>query len=411
MIQTDTLRIPPELREEWNLLCQGTVDIIPREEFLEKLIASRREGRPLRVKMGADPTSPDLHLGHTVPIRKLRQFQDCGHVVVFIIGDFTAQVGDPSGRSETRPQLTPAEVTINARTYLDQIFKILDRSKTEVVYNSQWLAPMGLSDVLRLCSSYTVARMLERDDFKNRYAAGRPIAIHEFLYPLLQGFDSVEVRADVEVGGTDQTFNLLVGRDLQREAGQSPQTVMTLPLLVGLDGVQKMSKSYGNSIGINDPPQDMFGKVMSLPDALMRDYFLLALGYPEKEIDGLLAQIGGGALHPRDLKERLAREIVTIYHGAEAAQAAAEEFARIFREKDIPSDLDEREISATDTPPLAKLLAELGLAASNREARSLIQQGAVKVDGQTQSDPGRVLGPGAYVLKAGKRRFMRVVVK
>lgn len=411
MTQTDTLNIPSNLREEWDLLTQGTVDIIPREEFLQKLIASKRDKRPLRIKLGADPTKPDLHLGHTVTLRKLRQFQDCGHLVVFLIGDFTARVGDPSGRSDTRPQLSAAEIQINARTYLDQIFKILDRSKTEIVYNSQWLAPMGLADVLRLCSSYTVARMLERDDFKKRYTEGRPIAIHEFLYPLLQGYDSVEVRADVEIGGTDQTFNLLVGRELQRLAGQDPQIVMTFPLLVGLDGVQKMSKSFDNYIGINEPAQEMFGKAMSIPDNLMRDYFLLALGYREREIDQLLSEMLKGAIHPRDLKDRLAREIVAAYHGEEAAAEASAEFTRIFREKEIPADIEEKEVPAAGIAPLAKLLCELGLAGSNREARGLIQQGAVKIDGDTQSDPGRTLAPGAYVVKVGKRKFLKVVVK
>lgn len=411
MTEPETLKIPDSLREEWDILTQGTVEIIPRGEFLQKLIRSKKERRPLRVKFGADPTRPDLHLGHTVPIRMLRQFQDCGHQVVFLIGDFTARVGDPSGRSETRPQLSAAEIQINARTYLDQIFKILDKGKTEVVYNSQWLSPMGLADVLRLCSSYTVAQMLERDDFKKRYNDGRPIAIHEFLYPLLQGWDSVEVRADVELGGTDQTFNLLVGRELQKIAGQEPQAVMTFPLLVGLDGVQKMSKSYENYIGISEGPREMFGKAMSIPDSLMRDYFVLALGYREREIDQLLSEMRSGAIHPRDLKDRLGREIVKTYHGAEAAEAASAEFARIFREKEIPADIETREVPAEGMAPLGKLIAELGLAESNRDAKKLMGQGAVTINGETVEDAGRILGPGEYTLKVGKRKFLKVVVK
>lgn len=404
------IEIPEEIREEWEILTAGVVDGLPAEELRDRLIAAKREGRPLRIKFGADPSAPDLHLGHSVPINKLKQFQDLGHQVVFIVGDFTACIGDPTGKSETRKALTPDQVAINAETYLEQIFLILDREKTEVVRNGDWFNPMSFTDVIQLASKYTVARMLERDDFEKRYREGRPIHVHEFLYPLVQGHDSVEVRADIELGGTDQKFNLLVGRELMREAGMTPQCIMTLPLLVGLDGVQKMSKSLGNYIGFTDPPEEIFGKVMSVPDEMMRDYLVLTLSYPEAQADAILAEVSNGKVHPRDLKVRIGKELVERYHDAAAAQAAEDHFNRLFREQKAPEEIEETELSLAGegSMSLVKVLRESGLAASGGEAKRLIQQGGVKIENEKVADLAAMLNAGSYLIQVGKRRFKRI---
>jgi tyrosyl-tRNA synthetase len=403
------LEIPEEIREDWEIITSGTVEHLPAEALRDLLLRAKKEGRPLRVKLGADPSAPDLHLGHTVQLNKLRQFQDLGHTVVFIIGDFTARIGDPTGRSETRKALTAEDVEVNAQTYLDQVFKILDPDRTEIVRNSAWLDPMKFADVVRLASHYTVARMLERDDFANRYRDGRPIHIHEFLYPLVQGYDSIAIRADIEIGGTDQKFNLLVGRELMREAGMEPQCILTLPLLVGLDGVHKMSKSLGNYIAITDEPTEMYGKAMSVPDEMMRDYLVLTLAYPEAEAEALMAGVKSGSLHPRDLKARIAHELTKRYHGEEAARGGAEHFDRVHRQHDVPEEIEEAEMPCEGaTLGLLRLMTVAGLAGSNGEARRLIDGGGVSIDGEKVSDPRLELTPGQYLLKVGKRRFKRI---
>jgi tyrosyl-tRNA synthetase len=408
--QSPALVIPDSIREEWEILTSGTVECLPAEELRDKLVEAKKTGRPLRIKLGADPSAPDLHLGHTVQLNKLRQFQRLGHQVVFIVGDFTASIGDPTGRNEARPALSCEAIAQNAKTYLDQIFKILDPAKTEVVRNSDWLAPMRFADVVRLASQHTVARMLERDDFSKRYADGRPIFIHEFLYPLVQGYDSVVVRADVEIGGTDQKFNLLVGRELMREAGMAPQCIMTLPLLVGLDGVDKMSKSKGNYIGIGEAPGEIFGKAMSAPDSQMRDYLALTLGYREAEADRMLREVEAGALHPRDLKARIAAELVERYHGAAAAAEAREGFDRLFRQKEIPDAIEEATLALGEDGTLGVLamLTQAGLTSSNGEARRLIAGGGVKLDGEKLDDALVALDAGEYLVQVGKRRFKRI---
>ncbi len=405
------IRVPQELEAEWNALTRSTVDLIPEEEFLERLQAARKNRTPLRVKYGVDPSAPDLHLGHTVPIRKLKQFQDFGHQVIFLIGDFTARIGDPTGKSETRKRLTKEQVDSNARTYLEQIFKLLDEAKTQVVYNSTWLEKMTFSDVIELSSKYTVARMLEREDYKKRFKDEKPIYVHEFLYPLMQGYDSIALRSDVEIGGTDQKFNILVARELQREYGQSPQIILTLPILIGTDGMNKMSKSLNNYIGITEPPQEIFGKAMSIPDRLMADYLELTLGYAPDEVAGLMRSVEQGKLHPRDLKARLARELVATYHSATAAKAAEEEFNRVFRERDIPTDIQETTLRCEDAKLwIVKLLVQAGFAKSNREARKLITAGAVCLNTEKITDQDYEVSTGQHVLKVGKRRFLRVTV-
>jgi len=406
------MKIPDTIRDEWNQICTHAVDIILEEELIEKFQNALKTGQRLRVKYGADPSAPDIHLGHTVPIRKLRQFQDFGHQVVFIIGDFTAMIGDPTGRSLTRKRLSPEEVEANSRTYMDQIFKILDVEKTEVVFNSSWFNRMNFTKVIELGAKYTVARMLERDDFKKRMEEERPIFIHEFLYPLAQGWDSVEVRADVEIGGTDQKFNFLVAREIQREFGMTPQCVLTFPLLVGLDGANKMSKSLGNYIGITEPAREIYGKTMSIPDELMHDYFLLTLGYSEAEARELKNQVAQGKLHPRELKARLARELVTLYHSGSAARDAEEEFNRIFREKELPDEIEEKTIPGQKTgSPITGILVETGLAPSGREARRLVAGGGVSVDGGRVESPDMLLLPGEHILKVGKRRFIKLHIQ
>jgi tyrosyl-tRNA synthetase len=400
--------------EQLALIKKGVHEIIREEELKERLERAIASGKPLRVKAGFDPTAPDLHLGHTVLIQKLKHFQDLGHQVIFLIGDFTGLIGDPSGKSETRPPLTEEEVQANAETYERQIFKVLDPTKTLIDFNSRWMKAMSAKDLIRLAARYTVARMLERDDFHRRYVAGNPIAIHEFLYPLIQAYDSVALHADVELGGTDQKFNLLVGRDIQREYGQEPQVVITLPLLEGLDGVQKMSKSLGNYVGIDEPPEEMFGKLMSISDALMLRYYELLSDLGPEELAKLKRDLETGAKHPRDAKEELALEIVARFHGMEAARQAAREFAHVFREHGLPEEIEEIVLSPGRDSGflLPNLMVAAGTAASTSEARRLIMQGGVKVDGQKVTDVHLKLpAESTFLLQVGKRRFKKVTLK
>ncbi|WP_428634262.1 tyrosine--tRNA ligase [Sedimenticola sp.] len=390
------------------LIRRGAHEILVEKELVAKL----KEGRPLRIKAGFDPTAPDLHLGHTVLINKLRQFQDLGHEVMFLIGDFTAMIGDPTGKSATRPPLTRDEVIENAKTYEHQIFKILDPEKTTVLFNSSWMGEMSAAELIQLASRHTVARMLERDDFDKRYKSGQSIAVHEFLYPLVQGYDSVAMKADVELGGTDQKFNLLVGRQLQESFGQKPQCILTMPILEGLDGVQKMSKSLNNYIGINDIPDEMFGKVMSISDELMWRYFELLSFRPMDEIEGFRKQIADGA-NPRDIKFLLAEELITRFHDAEAASKAQESFIARFQKGAMPDEMPELTVTATDGPILlANLLREAGLVASTSEAMRMVGQGAVRIDGERVEDKKLVISPGTtQVYQVGKRKFARIAVE
>ncbi|MBI5345241.1 MAG: tyrosine--tRNA ligase [Deltaproteobacteria bacterium] len=396
-------------KKQLEIIKRGAAGIITEEDLLKKLSSSVAGGKPLRIKAGFDPTAPDLHLGHTVLIQKLKHFQDLGHHVLLLIGDFTGMIGDPTGKSETRKPLTKDEVKVNAKTYTDQVFRILDKKKTEVVCNSAWMEALTPGDLIKLMSRYTVARMLERDDFQKRYAEGRPIAIHEFLYPLIQGYDSVVLKADVELGGTDQLFNLLVGRDLQKEMGQEPQSVITMPLLEGTDGVQKMSKSYGNYIGITEPPSEIFGKVMSISDELMLRYYIVLSEEPTYKIK----DITSGLVHPKEAKEALAFELTARCHGEEAAGKAKEGFNALFRNKEVPVDIEKCVITAdADWIWLPKVLVAAGLAASTSAGIRLIEQGGVKVDGEKVSDAKRELSTGKeYLIQAGKRFFKRVSFK
>ena len=397
------------------ILLNGAEQVLPPEEFERKVTqAARGERPPLRAKLGVDPTSPDIHLGHSVILRKLRDFQRLGHTAVLIIGGFTAQVGDPSGRTATRPRLTEEDVADNARTYLEQVRKVLLDERLEIVNNAEWLAPMTMADVLRLTSRMTVARMLERSDFSARYEQGRPIAISEFLYPLLQGQDSVAIRSDVELGGTDQTFNLLVGRDLQSDEGQDPQCVMTMPLIEGTDGSAKMSKSYGNYIGVDDAPADMFGKVMSVPDELMVKYFRLLTDVAPDEVDAIAEGLESGELHPGATKRRLGREIVALYHSESDATAAEQRFDTQFVARDIPQDIPSFSLGDAQEWFLPSLLQEAGLCASGSEARRQVGGGAVRLDGEQLTDPTARFGREDLVdrvLQVGKRRFVRLVGK
>lgn len=393
-----------EAREQLELLKRGTEEIISEELLLQKLERSVKTGKPLKIKQGFDPTAPDIHIGHAVSIRKLKQFQDLGHTVIFLIGDFTGMIGDPSGRNEMRKRMTKEDVLENAETYKKQVFKILDPDKTVIDFNSRWSTPMTFEDVLALTSHYTVARMLERDDFEKRYKSGVPISIMEFMYPLVQGYDSVALEADVELGGTDQKFNLLVGRDLQRAYGQESQVVMTLPLLVGLDGVEKMSKSLGNYIGINESPREIFGKTMSIPDDLIVTYFRLATGVPLADIAKIEKELADG-VNPRDIKARLGRELVTLYHSKAEAAHAEEEFNRMFREKGLPDDIPEHQLGENPIKLIA-LMRELNFASSNGEARRLIQQGGVSIDNEKVTDvDAEIKIEAKTLLKVGKRRF------
>jgi tyrosyl-tRNA synthetase len=389
------------------LIRRGADELLIEAELLEKL----KSGRPLRVKAGFDPTAPDLHLGHTVLLNKLKQLQDLGHHILFLIGDFTGMIGDPSGKNATRPALTPEEVAQNARTYTDQVFKILDRGKTEVRFNSEWMGKINAADMVRLASRHTVARMLERDDFAKRYKAQQPIAIHEFLYPLVQGYDSVALKADLELGGTDQKFNLLMGREVQKEHGQVPQCILMLPLLEGTDGVNKMSKSLGNYIGINEAPEDILGKVMSISDELMWRYIELLSFEPPQKIDARKQAVKQGG-NPRDVKFEFAQEIVGRFHGHSAARLAAENFIARFSRNETPEDIPEVRISATEALPISQVLKQAGLTASASEAVRMIEQGGVKIDGRKVSDKSLKLARGeTAVLQVGKRKFARVTVE
>lgn len=393
--------------DQLHIIKSGIADLVPEADLVKKL----ERGRPLRIKLGVDPTAPDLHLGHAVPLRKLRQFQDLGHTVVLIIGDFTALIGDPSGRNSTRPPLTREEIDAHAETYISQAFKILDPERTEMRRNSEWLGVLDFEALLKLTSRFTVARILERDDFAKRYAGGQGISLHELLYPMAQAYDSVAIEADVELGGTDQLFNLLAGRELMEKSGMEPQVCLTLPLLEGTDGVQKMSKSYGNYIGLTDEPAEKFGKVMSIPDELMVKYYRLCTALPVEEIDAIEADLEQGRVHPNATKRRLAREIVAIYDSAEAAIDAEASFDRLFKEHQAPEDIPEFAIEQADTVHLPALLKEVGLAASTSEARRLIDGGGLRVDGVAVEAGAYDLEWSAVagaVLQAGKRRFARV---
>jgi len=403
--------------EQLQIIKRGAADIIVESELVQKLERSRQSRTPLRVKLGLDPTAPDLHLGHTVVLRKLRDFQDLGHQIIVIIGDFTGLIGDPTGRSETRKPLMRDEILANAETYRAQLGRVIDMSRTRVEFNSTWLAPLTFENIIRETASLTVARMLQREDFAARYAAERPISLHEFLYPIAQAYDSVALKADVEMGGTDQTFNLLVGRDLQRAHGQEPQIALTVPLLEGLDGVQKMSKSYGNYVGINEKPEDIFGKLMSVSDVMMWRYFELLTRIPEAEI----AAMRSG--HPMDAKKRLARTITAQYYGDRAAADAEEHFARVHQQRDVPDEIETVRVPAnraagTSSPskgapwPVWLVLKEAGLVQSTSEARRMIQQGAVEVDRQRVTSTEKTLATGSeYLIQVGKRRFKKVILE
>ena len=398
------------LEQQFAKITARRVDLHSAEELKTRLAKSIADKKPLRIKMGADPSAPDLHLGHCVALNKLHEFQDCGHTVVFIIGDFTGMIGDPSGKSATRPQLSKEKVLENAKSYQDQMFKILDPARTEVRFNSEWFGPMVFEKVIRLSALVTVAQLLARDDFAKRYAANQPISLVEFLYPLVQAYDSVMVRADVEIGGTDQLFNLLLGREIQKAHGQEPQIVLTLPLLEGLDGVNKMSKSLGNYIAVNDTPKDAFGKTMSVSDDLMWRYFSLVLCRPEEEIAGLKAAIASGARHPRDVKDELGRRIVEKFHGAAAAAEASAEFARVFSQDQLPADIPEVPV-APGKIGLLTLMVKAGLAASTSEARRLVQAGAVRVGEDKITDFRMELEPReGIVIRSGKRGFAKIKV-
>jgi tyrosyl-tRNA synthetase len=394
-----------------DVIKRGVAEIIPEDDLVRKIQRSIKTKKPLRIKLGCDPSRPDLHLGHSVVLRKLRQFQDLGHEAILIIGDFTGMIGDPSGRSKTRPALTLEETRRYGQSYFEQATKILSNKKIRMFYNSEWLAKMSFADVIALASKYTIARMLERDDFSERYKAGEPVGIHEFLYPLAQAMDSVAIEADVELGGTDQKFNLLVGRDIQREHNMEPQVILTMPILPGTDGVEKMSKSYDNYIGINEPPREMYGKTMRVPDNLIYTYFELATDVSNAELTALQQQLEGSSVNPRDLKRRLARTLVRMYHSAEAAKKAELEFDRIFVEKDLPDVVEEFQLPSNNGPDsLVALLTLTQLASSKTDARRLIEQGGVSIDGERVKNwNAEIPQKKEFILKVGKRKFLKVV--
>jgi len=398
------------IAEQVQSLKRGTAEILTENELADRMALAAREGRPLRVKLGLDPTSPDIHLGHTVVLRKMRQFQDLGHKAVLIIGDYTARIGDPTGVNTTRPMLSPEQIERNARTYFEQAGKVLDTSqqKLEVRHNSEWLEKLSFADVLKLAAQMTVARMLERDTFEKRYEADEPIGVHEFLYPLMQGYDSVAIRADVELGGTDQTFNNLVGRRLQENAGQLPQIVITMPILVGLDGKEKMSKSKGNYVGVTDEPNDMFGKIMSISDAMMENYFTLLTDLPAGRIAEL---VDSQKTHPKEAKVLLAKGIVNQFYDAAASEAAAAQFDRVFAQKELPDEMPVVELPAE--PVMAsKLLLTCGLVASGSEGKRMIAQGGVSIDGRKLTDPNEMISPiDGMVVQVGRRKFAKIHVK
>jgi tyrosyl-tRNA synthetase len=398
--------------KQLDVIKRGAVEIIIEDDLFKKLEKSYNEKRPLKIKAGFDPTAPDIHLGHTVLLEKMRQFQELGHDVVFLIGDFTGMIGDPSGKSEMRKPLTKEEVLENAKTYREQIFKILSPEKIKVIFNSEWLSSMTAEDMIKLASKYTVARMFEREDFKQRWINQNPISIHEFMYPLIQGYDSVALRADVELGGTDQKFNLIVGRDLQKEYGQEPQCLVLLPLLEGLDGVKKMSKSLGNYIGISEPPKEMFGKIMSITDELMLRYYELLSRISIEELNLLKEGIEKGKIHPKKAKEDLALEIVERYWGKNAALKAKEEFDHIFKEKSLPDEIPEFGLEwEEDELWVPKIMKLSGLTSSTGEAIRLIKQGGVSINDKKYADPDGKLVKGSYLFKVGKRRFLRIKSK
>jgi len=401
----------PEIEKQLEVIERGVVDVFSRDELVRKLEESRRENRPLRVKAGFDPTAPDIHLGHAVPLGKMRDFQDLGHQVVVIVGDYTARVGDPSGQNRTRPELDPAAIDAAAASYFEQVGKVLDTARIEIVRNGDWFSTMSFEDVIRLTSKMTIAQLLERDDFSKRYKAGNPIALHEFLYPMMQGYDSVMVRADIELGATEQTFNLLVGRELQRDAGMAPQVAITLPMLVGTDGVKKMSKSLGNYIGVTEAPETMYGKAMSIPDDVIRDYYILTTNLPPDEIEAILAKGD-----PMAAKMRLACEIVKRYHDEAAARVAEEHFDRTVRRKETPDEIPEVELPQSlfkgGKVWIVKLLVHCKLTSSNREARRLIVQGGVSLNGETVTDTSLDLElEDGTIVRAGKRKYARMRIR
>ncbi|HKW63698.1 MAG TPA: tyrosine--tRNA ligase [Candidatus Acidoferrum sp.] len=402
------------VEEQLAYIKKGIAEIIPEPELVAKLEASRKSGKPLRVYLGVDPTAPDLHLGHTVVLRKLKHFQDLGHTAVFLIGDFSAMIGDPTGVSETRPPLTREQVDAYAKTYLDQVYKILDREKTEVRCNSEWLSKMNAEEVVRLCSHYSLARMLEREDFRSRLDKEMPISVHELLYPLLTAFDAVSLKSDLELGATEQKFNLLVHRAIQREYGLPGEAILTMPILVGLDGQRKMSKSLGNYVGITEASSEMFGKMMSIPDDLMWSYYELLTDRAPSEIVALRKEVSSGKLHPMDAKMRLAEEVISGFHGKDAARKAAENFQRVFRDRQAPDEAPTIKLPKGPAKKLTALLADLKLAPSKAEAERLIKQKAVEIDGVIIEDPREDIDlskPANFLIRAGKKRFIRVVVE
>jgi len=402
----------PPLNEQLDLIQRGAEEIIPIEELEAKIKKSIETGIPLNVKLGADPSRPDLHLGHTVVLKKLRHFQDLGHQAILIIGDFTGMIGDPTGRSKTRPPLTLEETREFGKTYFEQASKVIDGTKAKILYNSEWLAKMTFEDVIKLASKYTVARMLERDDFEKRYKNGEPISIHEFLYPLAQAMDSVAIKADVELGGTDQKFNLLVGRDIQREYGQDPQVILTMPILPGTDGVEKMSKSLDNYIGISEPPDEIYGKTMSIPDSLIYTYFELVTDVSKEELNLIKQQLSDPSVNPRDLKRKLARTIVEQYYSKEAALQAEENFDKIFVRKEIPDEVIEVFVNQESASNIILLLRSIGAAPSNSEARRLIDQGGVSINGEKiQNSNSPIQIQSGSILKVGKRKFYKLIIK
>lgn len=405
-------KLSPE--EQLVELKKGVVDLVSEKELLAKLKKSYETKTPLRIKAGFDPSRPDIHLGHTVPMNKLKLFQDFGHQVIFLIGDFTAQIGDPTGKNETRPALSAEEIKANAETYANQAFKILDREKTEIRYNNEWFSKFSASDFIKLSSQYTVARMLERDDFEKRYKSQQAISVHEFLYPLVQGYDSVALKADVELGGTDQRFNLLVGRDMQKSYGVQQQCILTVPILEGLDGVQKMSKSLDNYIGIDESPKEIFGKTMRVSDELMIRYYELLTDMTTSDLESMKSQLKSGELHPRTAKVNLAKTIVARFHDKKSAENAEEEFNRIFVNKGLPDEIPEFELNAGDPIGLLKLMTTAGMTQSNGEARRLVQGNAVEIDGSKVTDPKHMIELSAgteFILKAGKKKFKKIKVQ
>jgi tyrosyl-tRNA synthetase len=399
--------------EQIAYLRKGAAEIIREEDLRAKLESSAKTGKPLRVKLGVDPTAPDLHVGHTVVLRKLKHFQDLGHTAIFLVGDFTAMVGDPTGQSETRPPLTREQVDANAKTYLEQVYKILNKENTEVRYNGEWLGKLTSYEIVRLCARYRLARMLEHEDFRTRLAGNLPIAVHELLYPLFQAYDSVILEADVELGATEQKFNLLMGREIQREYGQPSQVALTMPILVGLDGQRKMSKSLGNYVGITEPPSEMFGKLMSISDEMMWPYFDLVTDHTPEEIAALAAKVKSGATHPMDVKMSLAQEIIEGFHGATLAEKAAAEFRTVYRERGAPSEVPTHSISP-GTYKLLALLAQAGLTSSRSDAERLIRGHAVEIDGEVVDAMNKTLvlrGGESFLVRAGKKKFLRIVVE